>query len=320
MSFGVHVVKCTILEPDEPVQVGEIRLVLDEGADEDRAIEQDLLQRYWFLNPLVCGNPIQSSRLMVAPGVDVSFHSFGEIIPDHRLNELVKALAIFWGCLREKPLFTLKSVQLLAENQHNDKSGDFMRGCEVPPQNRFELFPASFDTSSMCRGFLPCTWLESAAIHEATHVCLEPRLKILWDADLAALGYRKTPPGCRIRLRSGGTTDCAMTDPRRVPTTYCLQQMDDDRAESAVAYLIGWRLDPERARRLSKIFDLEGGERARYGHCTDLPPLPSMIEPVFHLARGATAEDCSFASNGGAECRELKFLTLEEFWELTRQQ
>jgi hypothetical protein len=235
---------------------GALRVAVDKPQDSqqvDAALQRGLLEKYWFLAPEYRKGPSERFEVGLAEGAAVDVFSFQERdLTEIELARLGGMLSKFYHSLKKKDDWKLESIQIHAEDQHNPKSGQFMRGQEVPSQRRFKLFPAAFGEGNY-RDTIDTSWLEGTVGHETTHVVLERPLERLWNDNAEELGWQATYD-TQITLPGGHTTFWYNKFPSKIPTEYGTLQQDDDRAESVVQYLTDFtKLDAVRAAILSNV-------------------------------------------------------------------
>lgn len=235
---------------------GALRVSVDNPQNPQRvniALQRGLLEKYWFLAPEYRQGPSERFEIGLAEGAAVDVLNFQERgLTEIELDRLGGMLSKFYHSLKDKNDWKLESIQIHAEDQHNAKSGQFMRGQEIPSQRRFKLFPAAFGEGNY-RDTIETSWLEGTVGHETTHVVLERPLEQLWNDNAEDLGWRATYD-TQITLPGGHTTFWYNKFPSRIPTEYGTLQQDDDRAESVVQYLTdSTKLDTVRAALLSNV-------------------------------------------------------------------
>lgn len=299
LTIGRHSIEVQVLEEGAPSHPNEVTLRTD-GDDEEvirPAIEAMLCKRYWWLKDNVLSKePTQRFTLHLVPGITVELTILGAPIRKCDAESVCEALALFWRRLRNKDHWTLKSIQIPAADAPNIKSGELMRGREFPAEGRFYVYPTTFRETGLYRGVLPCTWLQGAVIHEATHVCLEDALRLLWD-QAGGLGWTYTPNHILVRYPGGAERRYLTLQPEACATAYGSYQQDDDRAEGVVALLSGGKLSDDRRALLSRELNEGDGDFPDWSVeelWAELPPMPKIIlrivpevsETIFRASAG----------------------------------
>jgi len=246
------------LLPVDSQDADAIRIEVDEpsnASEVDAAIAQRAAREHWFLSP-----DFQTERLLEKYEIDlggdtVELYNFqAKPLSERHVGLIAHSLAVFHQRLKSPAHWKLKSIQIRSKDIENGKSGHPFRGLEFPEQQRFELFPASFDEGNY-RDTVNCTWLEGSTLHEAEHVNLEAVLNPLWQQHIEELGWTHTDDTL-IELPGGIRTTNYNQYPSRCPTVYATYQEDDDRAESVVQFLVDEeKLEGQRREIVSEVFD-----------------------------------------------------------------
>lgn len=252
-------IECRIL--DKPLLTPSfLQIGVTDTTNKDEVIEairDSALRKFWFLD-----EGIQSEQLYERFGsildnnVEIDIYNFqNEPLSEDKLRQIDRTLIRYYKSLKDKSLWSLKSIQIRSQDSLNAKSGEPYRGKEFPEQHRFELFPASFEPGNY-RNALSCSWVEAAVGHETTHVILENTLGSLWEQHFEELGWESLPPLTFVQLPGGFETTRVNRDYHNLPTEYASYQENDDRAESVVAFLFDPpKLNEVRTRLLNTILD-----------------------------------------------------------------
>lgn len=228
-----------LVVPYQPAEKGRslIRIEAKNVSDQDEIdgkLRQSLLARFWFLNPSIKSeNIIGKYRVALDEKAEVEIYSFYEGFDSVKLGFVASTLAKYYHSLKDKSIWNLESIQVRAENAVNVKSGKLFRGNEFPDQRRFELYPASFGESDWGPA---ANCVQASTAHETTHVVLEPVLHDVWNKHIKELGWEFLK-GEQVILPGGAHSNWYNRDYQNLPSEYASYALDDDRAETVVAYL-----------------------------------------------------------------------------------
>lgn len=247
--------------------------------DIQQDLHQKLLKDYWFLDPDIQKEELkQRFGIILDENVEVDVYNFQQEFGQEQLTQMASTLAKYYHALKDKKIWNLESIQIRSLNEVNGKNGQPFRGKEFPKQNRFELFPASFEEGKY-RDTLNCKEIEGATVHETTHVVLEGLLSQLWWQHYEKLGW-KTLENQLLILPGGSTTVYFNKDYKDLPTDYASYQPNDDRAESVVAFLFDQsHLNAPRQEVLNEIFNTPNNDTNSMFQITEKPAvLPELPE------------------------------------------
>lgn len=263
------------------VSEGDARYVIELEDPNDQSGLQDKLQKqllkdFWFVDPEICKEELkQRYGIRLDENTEVELYNFQDNFGPEQLIQVASTLALYYHSLKDKSLWKLQSIQVRSKDERNNKSGVSFRGKEFPQQQRFELFPASFEDGKY-REIMECTWAQGSTAHEVTHVVLEQALEKLWVQNKAALGWELLDDQLLI-LPGGSITASYNSDYRNLPSEYAGYQRDDDRAESVVAYLFdSTKLNDPRKVIMDQI--LQSPEDTPYEIVQKDPVLPQIPE------------------------------------------
>lgn len=237
---------------------------------------KQLLKDFWFLSPEIRDEELKHRfGIRLDDNTEVELFNFNPNFGPEQLAQVASTLALYYHSLKDKSLWKLQSIQVRSKDERNNKSGVPFRGKEFPQQQRFELYPATFDDGKY-RQTMECTWAQGATAHEVTHVVLEQTLEKLWVQNKEALGWELLDDQLLI-LPGGSTTASYNRDYANLPSEYAGYQRDDDRAESVVARLFDpSRLNDPRKAIMDQIF--QPTESAPYEIVQKEPVLPELPE------------------------------------------
>ena len=262
---------------------------LKDAAELQAQLQKQLIKDFWFISPEIRAGQLKGKfGIKLDENTEVELFNFQDSFGTEQLTEVASTLSYIYDSLKDKGLWNLKTILVRAADEMNKKSGQPFKGKEFPQQQRFELFPASFEPGKF-RGTMDCTTAQGAVAHETTHVVLEEALQQLWTQNKTELGWELLEDQLLI-LPGGNTTAFYNKDYEHLPSEYAGYQPDDDRAESVAAFLYDpEKLDEARKSILSNVFELKPD--ASYEIINKEPVLPELPEITVKTKK---AEDLSF--------------------------
>lgn len=236
--------------PENDITTPAIDVYVADPTDR-QSIEDEIFVRamvnHWFLGrEFREKTPSQKFIIELSPrsedqeSVTVELYNFqSQPLEDARLQEIAGTLGTMFHRLRDKNLWTLQSIQIMDEDVDNPNVDEPAIGLAFSWQFRFQLHPYSFSEGHYEESTgnpIPCTILEAATAHEATHIILETTLHALWQEHREELGWEEVEDAI-IELPGGGRTTEFNRSPETCPSEYGSYHADDDRGDSVIAAL-----------------------------------------------------------------------------------
>lgn len=279
--------------PDDADAEG-LGLAVNVGDAEDAAEVAATVRRYaigafWYLDPA-----FRQQRLLEAAVVhmeaswDVPVYNFMDRrLTGAEIDCIATALVGYRASLRETERWKVRTVLISGTQPVNEATGSHMLGEANLERGLFTLYPAAMRMGPY-RGIAFWNTLTAVVQHEASHLCVERDLFPAWEQHAERLGWELTPRGTLLLLPGGKETRFLQRRPQECPTPYAALIPDEDRCETAAAYVSARRvLNPVRQELAATMFLPQPRRVPQPTWSMRRPELPRFAEPlVVRLSEG----------------------------------